>query len=121
MINKNYDVQNVYKARVKDLNDVEKDDVIISFQLLISSTEENKSAELLVGIELNIDDISTDFISINQLTKEKLIEWALATIDEEKSKKIDRILKNKLDNYKEPVKTPVVVERKIFDITANAE
>lgn len=112
---KKYDINSVYKGTVKDLNDIQKDDVIISFHLAVSSKEGDKRAELYVGIDLKIDDLSGEFIPVEELTKGKLIEWALATIDKDKSKQIDRILRNKLDHYKEPVKTPVIVDKKIIE------
>lgn len=115
MVNKSYDVVSVYKGTVKDLNGIQKEDVIISFHLLVSSKEGDKYAELRVGIDLKIDDLSGDFIPVEELNKGKLIEWALATIDKEKSKQIDRILRNKLDHYKEPVKTPVIVDKEIIE------
>lgn len=116
MVNKNYDIVSAYKGTVKDLNDIQKDDVVISIGLLVSSKEEDKYAELYVGINLKIDDLSKEFIPFEKLTKDKLIEWSLETLDEEKSKRIDRILRNKLDNYKEPVKTPVVSNKEVFKI-----
>lgn len=121
MITKNYDIVSAHKANVKDLNDIQKDDVVISITLSVSSKEEDKQAVLYVGVDLDVNDLSGNFIPIEDLNKEQLIKWALLNIDEEKLKRIDRILRNKLDHYKEPVKTPIVSDKKIVNFNKEDE
>lgn len=113
---KSYEPINIFKADVKDLNDLEKKDVVISYHLQVTAKEGDKFAVLNIGVDLNVEDLSGHFIPIEELSKNDLIKWGLDSLTEQKKNLMDRILKNKLEHFQEEKKKPIIINKEKFEI-----
>lgn len=124
MIQKTYNVKNIVKAlSVTDTLGNIKSDVVIRYLLLVTGTENEKSADISVVIDLNLDDLSGEFKAIETITKQDLITWGINAMSEDKAAKVDEILEAKLNASvsEETVAKPVIVGRRSYKLPLEAE
>ena len=124
MIQKTYDIKNVVKAlSVTDTLGNVKSDVVIQYLLLVTGTKDEKSADISVVIDLNLDDLSGEFKAIETITKQDLITWGIDTMPEDKAAKVDAVLEAKLNApaSEEAAAKPVIVDRRSYKLPLETE
>lgn len=75
-------IKSTISESVVDLNQNQKDDVLLSVVLEFTKTEGDISAILQKEIHMNIDYLPEDFVPLSQITEETKVEWALNNITE---------------------------------------
>ena len=82
---------------VVDLNQNEKNDVLLSVKLEFVKTEGDVSASLKKEVSMNIDYLPENFIPIAEISDETKVEWALNTLTEKQwhgiNYNLDKLLK----------------------------
>ena len=124
MIQKTYDIKNVVKAlSVTDTLGNVKSDVVIQYLLLVTGTKDEKSADISVVIDLNLDDLSGEFKAIETITKQDLITWGINAMPEDKAAKVDAVLEAKLNApaSEEAAAKPVIVDRRSYKLPLETE
>ena len=124
MIQKTYDIKNVVKAlSVTDTLGNVKSDVVIHYLLLVTGTKDEKSADISVVIDLNLDDLSGEFKAIETITKQDLITWGIDAMPEDKAAKVDAVLEAKLNApaSEEAAAKPVIVDRRSYKLPLATE
>jgi hypothetical protein len=99
---------------VTDLNENQKDDVLLSVTLEFTKTEVDVSASLKKEVKMNMDYLPENFVPLSEITEETKVQWALDSLSDKQwhgiNFNLDKTLKY---NAKYPKKENPVIKNKL--------